>query len=162
MTVLSHGSARDVQGARNFFGFFLNCHYLALLFPSKMSYWTGTGDVERYGHIKFWHLSEQPYEHSNWLFGAYHFAFENLSWKFVLAGFDGLWTRIYSQKINISISKMADSKWRIRIYEINKFETKDREGNTMWQNFFYNDRKRSILPYAGINEGIGRYRYYRT
>ena len=47
-------------------------------------------------HIKFWHLSEQPYEHSHWLFGAYHSAFENLSWIFVLAGFDGLWIRIYS------------------------------------------------------------------
>ena len=27
-----------VQGARNFFGFFLTCHHLALLFPFKMSY----------------------------------------------------------------------------------------------------------------------------
>ena len=34
---------------------------------------------QRYGHIKFWHLSEQPYEDSHWLFGAYHSAFENLS-----------------------------------------------------------------------------------
>ena len=76
---------------------------------------------QRYGHIKFWHLSEQPYEHSYWRFGAYHFAFENLSWKFVFAGFDGLWIRIYSQKIDISISKMADSKWRIEIYEIKRF-----------------------------------------
>ena len=66
---------------------------------------------QRYGHIKFWHLSEQPYEHSNWLFGAYHSAFENLSWKFVLAGSNGLWIRIYSKKIDISISKMADSKY---------------------------------------------------
>ena len=49
---------------------------------------------------------------------AYHFAFENLSWKFVLAGFHGLWITIYSQKIDISISKMADSTWRIEIYEI--------------------------------------------
>ena len=45
---------------------------------------------QTYGHIKFWHLSEQPYEHSHWLFGAYHSAFENLSWKFVLVAFDGL------------------------------------------------------------------------
>ena len=66
-------------------------------------------------------LFEVPYEHSYWLFGAYHFAFENLSWKFMLAGFDGLWIRIYSQKIDISISKMADSKWRIEIYEIKRF-----------------------------------------
>ena len=56
---------------------------------------------QRYGHIKFWHLFEQPYEHSHWLFGAYHSAFENSSWKFVLAGFDGLWIRFYSQKIDI-------------------------------------------------------------
>ena len=72
-----------VQGARNFFGFFLKCHHLALLFPFKMSYWTVTSDFfsQRYGPIKFWHLSEQPYEHSHWLFGAYHFAFENSSWK---------------------------------------------------------------------------------
>ena len=27
-----------VQGARNFLGFFLKCHHLALLFPFKMSY----------------------------------------------------------------------------------------------------------------------------
>ena len=88
-----------------------------------MSYWTVTSGFfsQRYGHIKFWHLSEQPYEHSHWLFGAYHFAFENLSWKFVLTGFDGLWIRIYSQKIDISIYKMADSKWRIEIYEIQRF-----------------------------------------
>ena len=33
-----------VQGARNFFGFFLKCHHLALLFPFKMSYWTVTSD----------------------------------------------------------------------------------------------------------------------
>ena len=76
---------------------------------------------QRYGHIKFWHLSEQPYEYSHWLFGAYHSTFENISWKFVLAGFYGLWIRIYSQKIDISISKMADSKWRIEIYEIKCF-----------------------------------------
>ena len=37
----------------------------------------------------------------HWLFGAYHSAFENLSCKFVLSGFDGLWIRIYSQKIDI-------------------------------------------------------------
>ena len=79
--------------------------------------------LQRYDHIKFWHLSKQPYEHSHWLFGAYHFAFENLSWKFVLAGFDGLWIRIYSQKIDISISNMADSKWRIEIYEIKRFRS---------------------------------------
>ena len=42
-----------VQGARNFFGFFLKCHHLALLFPFKFKHWP---------------------------FGAYHFAFENLSW----------------------------------------------------------------------------------
>ena len=44
-----------VQGARNFFGFFLKCHHLALLFPFKMSYWTVTSDYfsQRYGHIKF-------------------------------------------------------------------------------------------------------------
>ena len=76
---------------------------------------------QRYGHIKFCHLSAQPYEHSHWLFGAYHSAFENLSWKFVLAGFDGLWIRINSQKIDISISKIADSKRRIEIYEIKRF-----------------------------------------
>ena len=95
-----------VQGARIFFGFFLKFHHLALAFPFKMSYWTVTSDFfsqryGRYGHIKFWHLSEQPYEHSHWLFGAYHIAYKNLSWKFVLAGFDGLWIRIYSQKIDI-------------------------------------------------------------
>ena len=67
-------------------------------------------------------LSE-PYEHSHWLFGAYHSAFENLSCKFVLAGFDRLWIRIYSQKIDISISKMAESKWRIEIYEIKRFRS---------------------------------------
>ena len=78
---------------------------------------------QRYGHIKFWRLSEQPYKHSHWLFGAYHSAFENLSWKFVLAGFDGLWIRIYSEKIDISISKMADSKWQIEIYEIKRFRS---------------------------------------
>ena len=65
-----------------------------------------------YSNIKFWHFSQQPYEHSHWLFGAYHFAFENLSWKFVFAGFDGLWIRIYSQKIDIPISKMADRNLR--------------------------------------------------
>ena len=79
----------------------------------------------------FWHLSEQPYEHSHWLFGAYHYTFENLSWKFVLAGFDGLWIRIYSQKIYIYISKMADSKWRIEIYEIKRF----RSLNTLTRGF---------------------------
>ena len=112
-----------VQGARNFFGFFLECHHLALLSFFKMSYWAVTSDFfsQRYGHIKFWHLSEQPYEHSFRLFGAYHFAFENLSWKFVLAGFDGLSIRIYSQRIDISISKISDSKWRIEIYEIKRF-----------------------------------------
>ena len=68
-----------VQGARNFFV-------------------TSDFCSQRYGHSKFWHLSEQPYEHSHWLFGAYHSAFENLSWKFVLAGFDSLCIRIYSQK----------------------------------------------------------------
>ena len=46
------------------------------------------------------------------MFGAYHSAFENLSWKFVLAGFYGLWSRIYVQKIDISISKMADRNLR--------------------------------------------------
>ena len=56
-----------VQGSRIFFGFFLKCHHLALLFLFKMSYWTVTSDFfsHRYGHIKFWHLSEQPYEHSH-------------------------------------------------------------------------------------------------
>ena len=67
---------------------------------------------QRYGHIKFWHLSEQPYEHSHWLFGAYHSAFDNLSWKYVFAGFDVLWIRIYSHKTDISISKMADRNLR--------------------------------------------------
>ena len=40
-----------VQGARNFFGFFLECHHLALLFPFRMSYWTVTSDFfsQRYG-----------------------------------------------------------------------------------------------------------------
>ena len=33
-----------VQGARNFFGFFLKCHNLALLFAFKMSYWTVMSD----------------------------------------------------------------------------------------------------------------------
>ena len=88
-----------VQGERNFFGFF-----------SQMSLFSTTLSLQnellnsherfffsqRYGQIKFWHLSEQPYEHSHWLFGAYHFAFENLSWKFMLAGFDDLWIWIYS------------------------------------------------------------------
>ena len=116
--VLENGGFRYfwgyVQGARNFFGFFLKCHHLALRLPFKMIYWTVTSDSfsQWYGHIKFWHLSEQPYEHSHWLFGAYHSAFENLSWKFVLAGFDALWIRIYSQKIDISISKMADRNSR--------------------------------------------------
>ena len=110
---------------KKFFWFFLKFHHLALLFPFKMSYWIVTSDFfsQRYGHIKFWHLSEQPYEHSHWLSGAYHFAFENLSWKFVLAGFDVLWIRIYSQKIEISISRMADSKWRIEIHEIKRFRS---------------------------------------
>ena len=114
-----------VQVARIFFGSFLKCHHLALLFSFKMRYKTVTSDFfsQRYGHIKFWHLSEQPYEHSHWLFGAYYSAFENLSWKFVLAGFDSLWIRIYSQKIDISISKMADSKWRVEIYEIKRFRS---------------------------------------
>ena len=114
-----------VQGARNFFGFFVKCHHLVLLVPFIMSYWTVTSDFfsQRYGHIKFWHLSGQPYDHSHWLFGAYHFAFEYLSWKFVLAGFDGLWIRIHSQKVDNSISKMEDSKWRIGIYEIKRFRS---------------------------------------
>ena len=62
-----------VQGTRNFFSFFLKCYNLALIFSFKMTYWTVTRDFfsQRYGHIKFWHLSEQPYEHSHWLFGAY-------------------------------------------------------------------------------------------
>ena len=108
-----------------FLVFFLKCYHVALPFSFKMSYWTVTSDFrsQRYGHIKFWHLSEQPYEHSHWLFGAYHFTFENLCSKFVLAGFDGLWIRVYSQKIDISISKMADSKWRIEIYEIKRFRS---------------------------------------
>ena len=44
-----------VQGARIFFGCFLKCHHLALLFPFKMSYYTVTSDFfsQRYGHIKF-------------------------------------------------------------------------------------------------------------
>ena len=108
-----------------FLFFFLTCYHLALLFPFKMSYWIVASDFfsQRYGHIKFWHLSEHPYEHSHWLFGAYHFAFKNPSWKFVLMGFDGLWIRIYSQKIDISISKMTDSKWRIEFYEIERFRS---------------------------------------
>ena len=102
---------RLCTSARIFFSFFDKCHHLSLLFPFKMRYWKVTSDffAQRYGHIKFWHLSEQPYEHSHWLFGAYHSAFENLSWKFVLVGFNDLWIRIYGQKIDISISKMADS-----------------------------------------------------
>ena len=32
------------QGARHFFGFFLKCHNLALLFPFTMSYWTVMSD----------------------------------------------------------------------------------------------------------------------
>ena len=113
-----------VQGARNFFGFFLKCHHLALLFPFKMSYWTVTSDFlsQGYGHIKFRHLSEQPWAFTLTLW-CIPFWFENLSWKFVLSGFDGLWIRIYSQKIDISISKMADSKWRIEIYEIKRFRS---------------------------------------
>ena len=112
-------------GRKNFFRVFIKCHRLALLFPFKMSYWTVKSDFfsQRDGHIKFWHLLEQPYEHSHWLFGAYHSAFENFSWKFVFARFDGLWIRIYSQKIDILISKMADSKWRIEIYEIKRFRS---------------------------------------
>ena len=107
------------------FCFFLKFHRLALLFPFKMSYWTVMSDFfsQRYGHIKFWHLSEQPCEHSHWLLSAYHFEFENLSWKFVLARFDGLWIRIYSHKIDISISKMADLKWWINIYEIKRIRS---------------------------------------
>ena len=31
--------------------------------------------------------------------------------------------RVYSQKIDISISKMKDSKWRIEIYEIKRFRS---------------------------------------
>ena len=114
-----------IYRVQEIFLIFLKCYYLALLFPFKMSYWTVTSDFfsQRYGHIKFWYLSEQPYEHSHWLFGAYHSAFENLSWKFVLAGYNGLWIRIYSLKIDISISKMADSKWRIEIYEIKRFHS---------------------------------------
>ena len=108
---------RLCTGRKKFIGLFLKSHHLALLFPFKMSYWAVTSNffLQRYGHIKFWHLSEQPYEYLHWLFGACHFAFENLSWKFVLAGFHGLWIRIYSQKIGISISKMGDLKWRIEI-----------------------------------------------
>ena len=34
-----------VQGARNFFGFFLKCHHLALLFPFKINHWIVTSDV---------------------------------------------------------------------------------------------------------------------
>ena len=34
-----------VQGARNFFGFFLKCHHLSLLFTFKMSYWVVTSDL---------------------------------------------------------------------------------------------------------------------
>ena len=61
-----------VQDTRNFFVFFLKCHHLGLLFSFKISYWTVTSDFfsQRYGHIKFCHLSEQPYERSHWLFGA--------------------------------------------------------------------------------------------
>ena len=105
---------RLCTGPQRFFWFFLKCHHLALLFPYK----TVTSDFfsQSYGHIKFWHLSEQPYEHCHWLFGAYHFALKNLSWLFVLAGFDVLWIRIYSQKIDISISNIqdGDSRWRIQ------------------------------------------------
>ena len=116
---------RLCTGRNKFFWFFLKCHQLALLFPFKMIYLTVTSDFfsQRYGHIKFWQLSEQPYDHSHWLSGAYHFVCEHLSWKFVLAGFDGLWIKIYSQKIDISISKMADSKWWIEISEIKRFRS---------------------------------------
>ena len=114
---------RLCTGRKKFFWFFSQMSSFSTtlflkneLFNSRERFFS-----QRYGHIKFWHLSEQPYEHSHWLFGAYHFSFENLSWKFVPAGFDGLWIRIYSQKIEISISQMADSKWRIEIYEIIRF-----------------------------------------
>ena len=83
-------------------------------------------------HQQFFFTKIRPYQvltfirTTLWAFtltGAYHSAFENLSWKFVLAGFDGLWIRIYCQKIDICISKMADSKWRIKIYEIKRFRS---------------------------------------
>ena len=108
-----------------FFGFFLRCHHLALPFAFRVGYWTVTDDFfRRYAAVSgFGHLSEQPYGRSHWLFGACHFAFEDLSWVFVFADFDDLWMGVCSQKIDISISKMADSKWRIEIYEIKRFRS---------------------------------------
>ena len=43
----------SVQGARNFFGFFLKCHHLALLFPFKMSCWS---------HERFFVTKIRPYQ----------------------------------------------------------------------------------------------------
>ena len=84
----------NVQGVRNFFSQMLSFNTtLSLQNELLISHERFFSQI--YGHIKFLHLSEQPYKHSHWLFGAYHSAFENLSWKFVLAGIDGLWIRIY-------------------------------------------------------------------
>ena len=105
-----------VQGARNIFGSFLKFHHLALFFSFKMSYWTVTSDFfHKDTAISSFDIYPNNLMSIHIDSGAYHFAFENLSWKFVLAGFDGLWIRIYSQKIDISISKMVDSMSRIEI-----------------------------------------------
>ena len=91
-----------VKGARNFFVFFLKCHHLALLFPFKMSYWTVTSDFfHKDTAISSFDIYPNNLMSIHIDSGAYHSAFENLSWEFVLAGFDGLWIRIYSQKIDI-------------------------------------------------------------
>ena len=113
---------RLCTGCKKFFLFFsqMSSFSTTLSFKNELLNSHKRFFPQRYGHIKFWHLSEQPYEHSHWLFGAYHSAF-NLSWKFAIVGFDRLWIRIYSHKIDISISKMVDSKWRIKIYESKRF-----------------------------------------
>ena len=112
-----------VQDARIFFGFFSQM-------PSFSTILFLQNELLN-SHERFFFTKIRPYQVLTFIrttlctftltIWCIQFAFEKLFWKFVLAGFDGLWIRIYSQKIDISISKMADPKWWVEIYEIKRF-----------------------------------------
>ena len=101
-----------------------------LWFFSQMSSFSTTFSLwnERWNsHERFFFTKIRPYQvltfirTTLWAFTLTLWCIPFCIRKFVLAGFDRPWIRIYSQKIEMSMSKMADSKWRIEIYEIKWF-----------------------------------------
>ena len=99
-------------------------------FVSRMSSFSTTLSLKNKllnSHERFFFTKIRPYQvltfirTTLWAFTLTLWCIPFCIRKFVIAGFDGLWIRIYSQKIDISISKIADSKWRIEIYEIKRF-----------------------------------------